>query len=564
MPPVGETKQGFIITIVILSLLVVTLGVTTYLGYSGQTALAEKVRDQETKTKAMTGSRDWEQFKALQLLAYSGYARPADYTAAAAGHDKFKANQLGGQEQDKAYFSEILAKLDDPKNGLGWDQQNHRPLTTYEDERKRFNAENAGLQAKLEAAKKDYLAKLDELRGLLKTNEEQKAVLTSRLTETEARLAALVNSKAKEFNDAMEMLADRDQQIVALKKEGRARADDDQKKITDLEKQTKDMRRATEKLREQIAPTDLIKLDEPRGRVASVRRGFVYINLGSADNVKPQLTFSVFGVGTDGKAQGERKGGLEVVSVLESHLSVCRVIDIADPGANPILTGDLIFNPAWTPGLRQHIALAGLIDLTGDGRDSTEQFINDLKRQGIVVDGYIDVRDGSVTGGVTGQTNYLVVGDIPKFSAAAQMMKSFSGAGKQDPATIKKDIAEHMTEFQTEANRLGVQIVPVRRFLTMIGYRVPRVPVEANYDDRLQNKPTEEVEAQQGPREGKTDLREPASRDKEEMEGKDDGKNPFDATNKRPAATPKAKKAKPKPADEKDKDKGDDDKPDKP
>lgn len=58
------------------------------------------------------------------------------------------------------------------------------------------------------------------------------------------------------------------------------------------------------------------------------RGGNPYINLGSADLVKPQLTFSIHGVGTDGRPNPQSKGTLEVVNVIGDHLSQTRISSV--------------------------------------------------------------------------------------------------------------------------------------------------------------------------------------------------------------------------------------------
>src|SRR5581483_8147324 len=107
-----------------------------------------------------------------------------------------------------------------------------------------------------------------------------------------------------------------------------------------------------------------------------------YLDIGSRDNVKPQLTFSVYPAGAT-QPKGMRKASLEVVNVLSGHLCVARITEVTDRTHDPVIVNDTIFNPAWSSSLRQHVAVAGLIDLTGDGTDNTEEFMRNLERQGI-------------------------------------------------------------------------------------------------------------------------------------------------------------------------------------
>src|SRR5262249_44684532 len=95
-----------------------------------------------------------------------------------------------------------------------------------------------------------------------------------------------------------------------------------------------------------------------------------YINLGSTDNVKSQQTFTIHAIGQDGRPNRQAKGTLEVVNVSGPHLSQARVTGVKDANRDPIIKGDIIYNPSWNPTLKKHVALAGIMDITGDGRDS--------------------------------------------------------------------------------------------------------------------------------------------------------------------------------------------------
>src|SRR5207247_11232847 len=90
--------------------------------------------------------------------------------------------------------------------------------------------------------------------------------------------------------------------------------------------------------------------------------------------------------------------------------------DIADPQTNPVLTGDLRFNPAWSPNLKEHVAIAGLIDLTGDGSDSSAEFMRDLEKQNIAIDYFLDLKSMTAKGQMTFRTGYLIVGETPSIN----------------------------------------------------------------------------------------------------------------------------------------------------
>ena len=119
--------------------------------------------------------------------------------------------------------------------------------------------------------------------------------------------------------------------------------------------------------------------------------------------------------------------------------------------------------------------MPGLIDLTGDGRDDSAEFVRNLERQGTVVDAYLDLKDLTIKGnGINRQTDYLVLGDSPSFEGHQALREG-------DPTLErKKAVMQKMTDLQKEAVNEGIAIVPLRRFLGMIGYRLPRVSASAS------------------------------------------------------------------------------------
>src|SRR5205823_5769517 len=166
--------------------------------------------------------------------------------------------------------------------------------------------------------------------------------------------------------------------------------------------------------------------DRARAKILRVdeRERRVTIDKGSADGVKPGLTFSVFGEGWEGRAEGPLKGTIEVLRVSE-RTATAKItslydaqgneISLNDPSpskilrgaGNPLKEGDLLFNLVWG----SHVAVAGVVDWSGRGaeapaaqQDELQEFLRVVQGQGVVVDAYVDLRDGQVKGTLTGKT----------------------------------------------------------------------------------------------------------------------------------------------------------------
>jgi hypothetical protein len=232
----------------------------------------------------------------------------------------------------------------------------------------------------------------------------------------------------------------------------------------------------------------MLKYDTPKGQIVRLdpKGEVAWINLGSADNLRASqsITFSVFGASTGGKIGGERKGAIEVVSIEGPHLAQAKIIEVTDPGRDPIVNGDLLINPAWSPTNRTHVAIAGLIDMTGEGRDQIDEFMRTLRRENIVVDAYLDLRDLQIKGeGLNLKTDYLIVGEAPNLveryetiaKAARAVSEDKDEPKAEDPRMARKrDIEAKMTDLQHKATELGVTVVPLRRFAVLTGYRLPK------------------------------------------------------------------------------------------
>jgi len=203
-----------------------------------------------------------------------------------------------------------------------------------------------------------------------------------------------------------------------------------------------------------------------------------YINLGSGDGLETGMTFSVHSMGRDGKLTPLPKGTVEVIELLrtEPRLARVRVTSVTDPKNDPIVAGDHLFNPTFSPGAPKRVAIAGLADLGGEGTDSSVDLRRLLKRQGVIVDAYVNTKDDKeprllkegddAKGEVTSKTTYLIIADglevVPRHPK------------RNDKDYIKK-YNELISEMQDKARQNGVTVISLSRYLDMIGYKPPKV-----------------------------------------------------------------------------------------
>jgi hypothetical protein len=514
----GDNKQGLVIALVFFVLTTIIAGVVAYMGYAEQEKLlAEKKKAVDDKKAADTEVQKEQLRRAIVMIA----------TGVASDDDRTKFEGLKDQQKETA--NDTFAKLAPFKNRLKSCQDKIRDVLSRLDEGDKAAAQAlmSPVQEKLDpqllALFKEVFSWdptkdannpktvsqtiLDTLDGMAidLVNEKERRV------NTEKRLAALNAEKNKQVGDAVAAqkaaetaLAQAKQQnnqdkaaeskgfkdSVAKGQELGQKNADQEAKFGDRELAwDKEKRKLMTKIHDQdlkiakleglVKPPDIIQVDVSKGRILTVdhRNGRANISLGSADGLKPQITFSVYPPGVDGKAAAsrDRKGAVEVTDVLGPHEAQVKIIDQTDPIRDMILRDDLLFNPTWNPNLKEHVALTGMMDLNGDGLDDNEEFVRLLERQGVVVDAWLDLRDLTVKGkGITLGTSYLIVGETPNIDEKGGLIV--------DPRNERKKLVlEAMGKMQSDARDKGIQPISARRFLAMIGYKLPKSPQPADY-----------------------------------------------------------------------------------
>ena len=344
--------------------------------------------------------------------------------------------ELVSQERKRA------DEIEKQNKALTQDRQNAKKQVaeleeTLAEARKTFETAMIEANKKAVVDLSGYLKTIDDLRNQVAKLGGEKDAVVKQADETQTRIKKEIDRVTKQNKETLAVLQARELDIEQLKRKNGVQM-------------PKDWR------------TDW--------RVVGMDRfgKMVYLNLGSADHVQPQQTFSVHGRDVGGKPLEESKGSIEVVNILSDHMSQARVTSLKDANRDPILTGDLLYHPTWSPTLKKHVAIAGIIDLTGDGRDSLPEFLRNLERQNVVVDAYLDLRNLTVKGrGININTQYLILGDGPEV---------FSDRTEKTNKDFVEKLSKGMGDLQEQATKFGVPTIGLRRYLEQIGYRLPRGP----------------------------------------------------------------------------------------
>lgn len=213
--------------------------------------------------------------------------------------------------------------------------------------------------------------------------------------------------------------------------------------------------------------------DQPDGRITWVnqRSRTVWINLGLADGLYRQTSFSVYDKADGSFARGQKearqddderdskqefdvknysKAEIEVTRIIDRNLAEARILQ--DDVSNPILPGDVIYTPAWVPGRTVKFALAGFMDYNGDGKSDREIIKNLITVSGGEIVAEV-ADDGNYIGAVSLDTRYLVLGSRP------------TEKGSDD--AIRKNYGKIIGQ----ADDYGIEPIEFKKFLGFMGFK---------------------------------------------------------------------------------------------
>jgi hypothetical protein len=441
--------QGLQIAVIIFAMLTIILAITTYIFYA-QSQTADKARQDAVATATrLQGELTQERFrlKAHQfVLGDSRVTEDMIATDAAASSDKEVADLLANFKTDKAAVGSHLAE---------GQVANYRTLPTIL--LAAINRKNASVVDATEEINKTLAEKAAiEARELARNKAADDAV-----AQANTALAAETNKYKLERDRVNAEKATLTTQANDRDKRYKGEIDTLDKTRTTLESQVV---RSTETIKGLLEQRKVLEgertnlFESPDGKITWVnqRQRLVWIDAGRADGLMRQTTFAVFDHDINGVTNAEPKGRIEVVRLTDEHMAECRILE--DSPANPIMPGDMIHTPTWSPGQRLHFALAGFMDIDGDRVDDYELVKNIITLNGGIIDA--EVRpDGTRDGALKPDTRYLVLGDPP------------------DDRSSEKALAE-FTKIQDEVGQFGTDRITVQKLLVQMGWKAEERTVE--------------------------------------------------------------------------------------
>jgi hypothetical protein len=417
----ARENQGLQIALIVFVMLTIILGVTTYLFFRKYSEVEIRANSNYAEREKSDKLAKEKENEAGQLKGMIGVAAAEQADAVFA--DDMKKHAGGYPEEARAYHP-LLEKM----AGTIKDQAQSLALA---------KAQILELNDKLTAFEATKQPQIDEFK-------KASAAAGADLAEERAKFAS---ERERITQDADKLQTD----LASTRKEAEAsKAKVDQKLQDAVAKNVKlsDVNKILSERQEELTAQ---KFDVPQGSIRWVnqRTGTVWIDLGRADSLPRQVTFSVYPAKTAELTADSKKASIEVTQILGDHLAEARILD--DKLTDPIITGDKIHTSVWGPGEKRRFALAGLMDIDGDGISDLEMVKDIITLNGGLVDCYIDAK-GNRVGEMTIRTNFLVLGTAPTETGQAAMIDAYS-------------------KMSSDASRLGVQKIQLQELLRRVGWK---------------------------------------------------------------------------------------------
>ncbi|HVJ82915.1 MAG TPA: hypothetical protein VNC50_17740 [Planctomycetia bacterium] len=297
---------------------------------------------------------------------------------------------------------------------------------------KRLAGQGPRMEAKLDEVQKSLDRKAAEVLSERKKSHEMLAELEGRLADLQGQLAG----------------AKRD--VVAIRQDKEREVGEAQNKIRELGATIKGLK-AQQAL---IAGDPGAAKAQQTGSVLGVDGAakLVTLDVGREKGARVGMNFRLYRPDVGGRPGTEV--ALVEIARLEEKSSKARIVQ--NDVRVPILAGDLAVNPLIGGSGGESVAIAGRIDLDGDGKDDSERLKRIVVEQGGTVDCHLDVA-GRMIGRLTPKIRFLVADEV--------------GLG----APVKGNKAEYLTklgELRREAADFGIPIVSGRKFVEEMGYRL--------------------------------------------------------------------------------------------
>lgn len=420
----ARENQALQIALIIFVMLTIVLGVTTFLFFRQYKEEALRADANDAEAKAQRTAAENLVKDNNELKGFIGFAPTDGIGTVRDAFNDDMLNKYGGTiEETKHNYREMLQIYFDLS------QQKNVSLAMEQEALQQMKDRNERLEASKDQQVQKYKEGMDS--AVADLNKERAEFTKGReaTSQQNTALHAKLEDQRKEATVAAEQ---KDQELASAKQQ--------------VEEISRLLETRNKTINNILNPT----FEPPDGKISWVnhRQKKVWIDLGQADGVRRQMTFSVYAAETNDISQSVKKGSIEVTQVLDD-LAEARIVE--DEMSDPILVGDVVYTPVWAPGERLHFALTDGMDVDGDGKFEPDLVRRLITMNGAVIDAELD-DEGNLTGRLTTNTRFLVL-------------------GKQHDAETPEALIQARVKLLDEADRLGIPTMTLAKLLRQMGWK---------------------------------------------------------------------------------------------
>jgi hypothetical protein len=420
----ARENQGLQIALIVSVMLTIILGVATFLVYRQYTDTAKSLQTAQENSTRQQRQIDKISLENNQLKRYIGVAETQSIEEVSKQFEDDMKKYGGAKSPEVQFYHPLMEEL------YRTLQDKNKELAAMSDENRQLKDQYVLREASKDGQLKRFDETINQIKQDLEARTETFRKERDRLTEDQNKIKDQLQNARKEMSTAT------------------AQAEAKYKELAD---QLENTRKIAKKLRKENTELTQQVMDTPDGEIRWVnqRDATVWLDLGRADNLTPLMTFSVYPFDVTDLAKGAKKASIEVTQILGDHLAEARILD--DEMANPIMPGDKIYSPIWSPGDQRHFALAGLMDINGDGTNNIQLLRNIIHINGGVIDCELNDK-GEKIGDISLKTRYLVLGEKPS-------------------EKVKPEAASGYENLNSEADNLGIPKISLKELLQRMGYK---------------------------------------------------------------------------------------------
>ncbi len=455
----ARENQGYLIAVIILVLMVLVLGLTTFLGFQSagaQTDLREAADKQRELYESLTKAHETE---AGIYRAFIGEV--GGFSVAEVGTQLDRINSQINTTPDDTIRTQLNTIVDnikevkaiydaDMKQNVASEGEDAAQEFTWRGLVKNLAAVVAKKHSELAVNRNDNVRIRREANAELAAKEKTVQTIQTELGTVKKQLKDVTDQAVKDkqtLNAALTKITDKNDQDVRQFETVRNAL---QGQIATLEGEKKTLTAEKDRIKRKYDKTQVVNYDLPDGKIVRVspKLNKVYLNIGTIDGLRTNRTFAVYDKNTTNFQKDKHKAMIEVTDVTGARQSEARVT-LEDP-LQPILQGDYILTATWDPGYRVPIALIGIFDLDDDGNSDRLRLVQMIEKNGGDVVAQHD-EDGKVIGKIDAATRFVVLGNSP------------SGTD------FNPNVQLAIQELRTQAKDNSVQQISVRKLLNWMG-----------------------------------------------------------------------------------------------